>query len=107
MSIATIDVQPCVNHVTIRNEMLTVQLTDGRLVLVPLDWYPRLHHTSEAERQAWRVFEDSDERDVIFWESLDEFIPVVALLTGTPSRESQSSFQRWLAGRDRPVKDEP
>jgi len=99
MSIATIDIQPRVHIVEFRAEMLSVHLVDGRVVLVPLEWYPRLLHATEAERQSWRVFEDSDQRDIIFWDQVDEFIPVIALLTGVPSRESQRSFEHWLAGR--------
>ena len=45
------------------------------------------------------MFEDSDERDILFWEALDELIPVIALLAGTPSRESKRSLARWLAER--------
>ena len=45
------------------------------------------------------VFEDSEGRDIIFWERLDELIPVIALLTGAPSRESKRSVEKWLATR--------
>jgi hypothetical protein len=69
-------------------------------VLVPLAWYPRLLHSTEAERNDWRVLEDSDGRNIIFWEQLDELIPVIALLAGVPSRESSRSFENWLASRD-------
>jgi len=101
MSIATIDIQPRVHTVEFRDEMLSVHLADGRVVLVPLEWYPRLLHATEAERQSWRVFEDSDERDIIFWEQLDELIPVIALLAGVPSRESRRSLEQWMATRGR------
>lgn len=47
----------------------------------------------------WRVFEDSDERDIIYWEALDELIPVIALLAGVSSRESKRSLENWLAVR--------
>lgn len=97
MSIATIDVQPRAVKIEFSEEMLSVTMEDGRIVFVPLKWYPRLLHATNAERNDWRVFEDSDGRDIIFWESLDELIPVIALLSGTPSRESEKSFQRWLA----------
>lgn len=100
MSIATIEVQPRVEGVQFSEEMLTVTIKDGRQVSVPLDWYPRLLNASETERDEWRVFEDSDGRDIIFWESLDELIPVIALLAGVSSRESQRSFERWLAERE-------
>lgn len=99
MSIATIEIQPRVDDVTVSSDRLTVQVQDGRIVSVPLAWYPRLQHATEEERVAWRVFEDSEERDIIFWESLDELIPVVALLAGVPSRESQRSLEKWLSGR--------
>lgn len=87
-----------ISHV---DDKLSVTIEDGRVLLVPLTWYPRLLHATEAERNDWRVFTDSDGRDIIFWEQLDEFIPIIALLTGTPSRESQRSLERWLASRAR------
>lgn len=99
MSIATINIQPRVEAVDFVEGMLSVRLVDGRTVLVPLEWYSRLLHATSDERQQWRVFEDSDERDIIFWEQLDELIPVVALLAGVPSRESRRSLAKWLAGR--------
>jgi len=98
--IVTIETQPRVSDIHFNNDgMFSVQLADGRIVRVPLAWYPRLAHATEQERDDWRVFEDSDERDVIFWESLDELIPVVALLAGVPSRESKRSLERWLTER--------
>jgi hypothetical protein len=99
MSTVTIDIQPRVAAVAIADDRLAVTLEDGRTVLAPLAWYPRLQHATPDERQDWRVFEDTDGRDVIFWEQIDELIPVVALLAGVPSRESTRSFERWLAAR--------
>jgi len=107
MSIATIDVEPRVKNVSFRRDKLSVEIADGRTVFVPLEWYPRLLHASAAERANWRVMEDSDGRDIIFWEQLDEMIPAVALLFGVPSRESQHSLERWLADRlDPDLQDE-
>lgn len=100
MSIATIEIQPRIEDVEFTNEALSVRLQDGRVVSAPLLWYPRLLHASAQERKDWRVFQDSDARDIIFWERLDELIPVVALLTGTPSRESKRSLERWLVERE-------
>jgi hypothetical protein len=99
MSIATIDVQPRVDEVAILDHKLSVTMGDGRVVMVPLDWYPRLQHATPEERTNWRVFEDSEGRDIIFWEELDELIPAIALLAGVPSRESSRSIERWLASR--------
>jgi len=99
MSIATIELQPRVKNVECTDGLLSVSIEDGRTILVPLDWYPRLLHAIETERNNWRILVDSNERDIIFWESVDEFIPIIALLAGVPSRESHSSFERWLQSR--------
>ena len=100
MSIATVEIQPRVAGVTLTEETLSVTIEDGRTLLVPLSWYPRLQHATTAELAHWTVFEDSDGRDILFWEELDELIPLIALVEGVPSRESPRSFERWLAERD-------
>ncbi len=102
MSIATIEIQPRVVSVSLTAEMLTVVIQDGRIVSIPLEWYPRLQYATEAERADWRVFEDADGRDIIFWEGVDEFIPLIALLAGVPSRESAQSLEKWLEARNDP-----
>ncbi len=99
MSIATIDVQPRVRNVEFSDKMFTVLIEDGRVVSVPIQWFPRLLNATAEEKNNWRVFQDSNGRDIIFWESLDELVPVVALLTGVPSRESKRSLERWLSER--------
>ncbi len=99
MNTVTIDAQPRVREVEFVDDKLSVSIEDGRVVLVPLTWYPRLLHATAEERNDWRVFEDSDGRDIIFWEQLDELIPVIALIVGVPSRESERSFAHWLDSR--------
>jgi len=100
MSIATIKVQPRVENVAFTDDMLSVEIEDGRTITVPIKWYPRLSHATATEQSNWRVFEDSNKRDIIFWESLDELIPVIALLGGIPSRESERSLKSWLVERE-------
>ena len=86
MSIATIEVQPRVVDVDFVDDKLVVSIEDGRVLLVPQAWYPRLQQGTKEERQDWRIFEDTEVRDVLFWEQLDELIPVVALLSGVASQ---------------------
>jgi hypothetical protein len=50
------------------DDKLSVEIADGRTVLTPLAWYPRLYHATKAERADWTIFEDSEGRDIIFWE---------------------------------------
>ena len=95
----TIELQPRVQKVEFTDDLLNVLIQDRRIVSVPLKWYPRLLHATAKEKSNWHVFEDSDGRDIIFWESQDELIPVVALLAGVPSRESERSLRRWLSVR--------
>jgi hypothetical protein len=75
---------------------LTVELVDGRSVIVPLAWYPRLAHGSGAERRNWRLLGGGY---AIEWPELDEHIGVEGLLAGRRSGESTKSLRRWLASR--------
>ena len=41
---------PNIENLTITEETLTVELSDGRTLSVPLAWFPRLLHASPKER---------------------------------------------------------
>lgn len=87
---------PYVEDVTVSQDTLTVELSDGRTLSVPLAWFPRLAHASSAERKHWRLIG----RGVgIHWEDIDEDISVEGLLAGKASGESQASFSKWLDKR--------
>jgi hypothetical protein len=75
---------------------LRVALVDGRTLAVPLLWFPRLVHGTANERKNWRFI---GKGQGIHWPDLDEDISVANLLAGMPSKESQSSFKKWLEGR--------
>jgi hypothetical protein len=81
----------------ITDEELTVDLTDGRTISVPLAWYPRLVHGTPQQRGNWRLIGGGTG---IHWPDLDEDVSVENLLLGKPSGESQSSFARWLRSRE-------
>ena len=82
--------------VSVTDDTLTVELTDGRSISVPLAWYPRLLHASSAERRTWQLIARGEG---IHWPDMDEDISVSSLIAGRPSAESAASLQRWLAGR--------
>src|SRR5207302_2336309 len=44
-----------VEGVHIDDERLTVELTDGRSIAVPLAWYPRLFFVTAKQRQNWKL----------------------------------------------------
>jgi hypothetical protein len=83
--------------VSVTEDTLSVELSDGRTISVPLEWYPRLVHGTPEERNKWRVI---GRGQGIHWEELDEDISVEGLLAGKPSGESQASFKKWLAERE-------
>ena len=82
--------------VSLTDDTLSVDLRDGRSISVPLAWFPRLLHSSEQERNNWRLI---GKGQGIHWEEIDEDISVEALIAGKPSGESQESFKKWLAKR--------
>lgn len=44
-----------VKNVELTDDMLSVALMDGRVIIVPLVWYPKLLHASGTERNNWRI----------------------------------------------------
>ncbi|HSG42634.1 MAG TPA: DUF2442 domain-containing protein [Anaerolineales bacterium] len=83
-------------NVAVTDEALTVDLSDGRTVSVPLAWFPRLLHGTSEERTKWRLIGDGEG---IHWPDLDEDISVENLILGKSSGESQKSFKKWLEAR--------
>ena len=94
MTVSTVELQVSeVTNVASTEDVLTAEIADGRTISVPLLWYPRLVHATQAERDHWQLIGDGEG---IHWPDLDEDISVQDLLGGWPSGESQRSFQRWL-----------
>ena len=97
MPISEIEISvPSAQKVTISRDTLTVDLSDGRTIAVPLAWFPRLMHATQQERKHWRLI---GKGQGIHWEDLDEDVSVEGLLAGRPSGESQESFKKWLKQR--------
>ena len=82
--------------VTITDDALAVELSDGRSISAPLAWYPRLVHGTPEECSHWRLIGGGVG---IHWPDLDEDISVENLLAGRASGESQRSLKRWLEQR--------
>ena len=83
-------------NVSLIDDTLSVDLNDGRSISVPIAWFPRLLHSTEQERNNWRLI---GRGQGIHWEDIDEDISIEGLLAGRPSGESQESFKKWLAKR--------
>jgi hypothetical protein len=96
MNTLVLDAEPLAVNVETTQEYLQVMLTDGRVLLIPLDWYPRLQHAAPTERTNWHLLGDGY---AIEWPDLDEQIGVEGLIAGRRSGESEASFQSWLNKR--------
>ncbi len=59
------------------DDSMWVDLTDGRVVSVPLAWFPRLLHATQQQRTEVEISAAG-----LHWESLDEDISVRGLLAG-------------------------
>ena len=97
MSTSAVEIHvPNAESVTITDDALTVALSDGRTLSVPLAWFPRLLHATLEERDKWRFI---GKGQGIHWEGIDEDISIENLLAGKPSGESQTSLKKWLQSR--------
>ncbi len=97
MSISGVEIAlPKAEDLTVTKDTLSVNLSDGRTISVPLAWFPRLLHGTQRERDNWRLI---GKGHGIHWEDLDEDVSVEGLLAGRSSGESQASFKKWLDGR--------
>ncbi len=58
-------------------DAMSVALDDGRIVSVPIAWYPRLLHATRDELKAYELSPAG-----IHWDALDEDISVEGILKG-------------------------
>lgn len=71
-----------VADVEFTEDMLAVQLMDGRKISVPLVWYPRLLNATEEQRKNWRIIGGGYG---IHWEDIDEDLSTEGMLRGAPA----------------------
>ncbi len=58
-------------------DAMSVSLSDGREVSVPLEWFPRLRNATSEQRNKWRLIAHGIG---MHWEEIDEDIAVTTLL---------------------------
>jgi len=71
-----------VTAVRVTEDSLAVDLLDGRTIIVPLAWYPRLLHATDAQRSNFRI---TGAGFVINWPEVDEHLSSQGLLAGAPA----------------------
>ena len=98
MSTLILEQDPLAVSLELSSDALIVELSDGRTLSVPLQWYPRLLEATDEERRNWQLLGDGY---AIEWPDLDEHIGIEGLLAGQSSGESAESLRRWMASRER------
>jgi hypothetical protein len=93
---------PLARHVRVTDRALVVELRDGRVVSVPIEWYPRLAEGTRRERSHWTLLGPGSG---IHWPDLDEDVSIDGLLQGRPSHESATSLRKWRAARGRSLNE--
>lgn len=71
-----------VKDVHFTEDTLAVDLIDGRTIIVPLVWYPRLMGAAPEQRQNWKL---SSAGYGIYWPDIDEDLSAEGLLRGAPA----------------------
>ena len=82
MGILALTADERVADVTFSPDSLSVSLRDGRVISVPLAWYPRLLNASETQRKNWTIIGGGYG---IHWPDLDEDLSTEGLLRGAPA----------------------
>lgn len=89
MGILALTADERVADVVCTDDTLSVSMRDGRTIIVPLVWYPRLLNATPAQRANWQI---SGGGYGIHWPEIDEDLSTEGLLRGAPA--SVSTQQR-------------
>ena len=87
MNTSDLDPGEQVEDLSFTEDTLSVALRDGRIITVPLAWYPRLADASPEERRNWEVCGGGYG---IHWPDVDEDLSTEGLLRGTSAARPRS-----------------
>ena len=85
-------------EVEVTKDTLVVSLADGRTIIVPLAWFPRLWYGKPKERAHFEIIGDGN---YIHWPDLDEDLSVTGILAGRHSKENPESLKPWRHSRNK------
>jgi len=71
-----------VKDVRFTEDTMAVDLIDGRTIIVPLTWYPKLRDATPEQRRNWQI---SGGGYGIHWPAVDEDLSTAGLLRGAPA----------------------
>ena len=79
--------------VVLMDDTLAVDLLDGRTIVVPLAWYPRLLNATPQQRENWQVCGGGYG---IHSPDIDEDLSTEGLLRGAPAPRTSVTTPAWL-----------
>jgi Protein of unknown function (DUF2442) len=88
MSSSAITADERVLDVTFSDDALSVSLRDGRVISVPLVWYPRLLNATLSQRKNWKI---AGGGYGIHWPDVDEDLSTEGLLRGAKAPKVHTS----------------
>jgi len=80
MTTLTVGSHPLAQDVEFTDDDLIVSLMDGRIITVPLVWFPRLSNATKGQLANYEILGDGKG---IHWPEIDEDLSVEGLLRGT------------------------
>jgi len=103
MATSPITADERVLDVAFSDDALSLSLRDGRVISVPLVWYPRLLNATPAQRKNWKI---AGGGYGIHWPDVDEDLSTEGLLRGAPAPRGSAKAIGWdLSDRERAVLD--
>ena len=88
MSSSAITADERVLDVAFNDDAFSVSLRDGRVISVPLAWYPRLLNATPAQLRNWKI---AGGGYGIHWPDIDEDLSTAGLLRGAPAPKKQTT----------------
>lgn len=82
MGILALKADERVAGVSFTADSLCVSVMDGRVISVPLAWYPKLLHATAEQRNRWKI---AGGGYGIHWPDVDEDLSTEGLLRGAPA----------------------
>jgi hypothetical protein len=100
MGILALTADERVLDVKFTKDAIRVSLRDGRTIMVPLMWYPRLFNATKEQRMNWRI---SGGGYGMHWPDIDEDLSTEGLLRGGPAPPLQSKSAPRKGHRPKPT----
>ena len=79
MNMRAIEMHPLVQQIRFTEDRLIVLMADGRTIMIPLAWFPRLSNATIEQLQKYETIGDGEG---IHWPDIDEDLSARGLLLG-------------------------